>query len=52
MKPITKDPEQTRYTAVFYLSGVVNVASRWLYTGCKESAESLCDLIFNCLPNQ
>lgn len=52
MKPITKDPEQTRYTAIFYLSGVVNVANRWLYTGCKESVESLCDLIFSCLPSQ
>ena len=52
MKPITKGPEHIRYTAIFYLSGVVNVASRWLYTGCQESVDSLCDLIFSCLPNQ
>ena len=52
LKTISRDQEHVRYTAIFYLSGVVNVANRWLYTGCKESVESLCDLIFSCLPSQ
>ena len=52
LKTISRDQEHIRYAAIFYLSGVVNVTNRWLYTGCRESVESLCDLIFSCLPNQ
>ena len=47
IQPISADPAQRQYLAAFYLSGVNNVARIWLKNGCKESVDTLCDIIFS-----
>ena len=47
MEPLNEDPTHLLYLTSFYLSGVNRISRIWLENDCKESVETLCDIIFN-----
>ncbi len=43
-------PEQERpFVMKFYLSGITAIVNEWIEGGCKESGESICGIIIECV---